>query len=117
MGDAKSGAPDGPGDGATYLASDILSLAKVVAHFKFDKGFSKGLHQLILSIRRQKRVTRLSSPKRNNSSGKAEGDKGGVAKKQQISGGATGRAGNDAGALANEPAAAPPPRKRPRMVN
>lgn len=39
-----------------YLASDISSLAKVVQHFRFDRVFSQGLHQLILSIRRQKRA-------------------------------------------------------------
>lgn len=39
-----------------YLTSDISSLAKVVQHFRFDRTFSQGLHQLILSIRRQKRA-------------------------------------------------------------
>lgn len=48
--------------GATYLASDISSLAKVVQHFRFDRTFSEGLHQLILSIRRQKRVMRSGYP-------------------------------------------------------
>jgi len=50
------GLPRPTAHGATYLASDISSLAKVVQHFRFDRTFSEGLHQLILSIRRQKRV-------------------------------------------------------------
>jgi len=41
--------------GATYLASDISSLAKVVQHYRFDRVFSGGLHQLITSIRQQGR--------------------------------------------------------------
>jgi len=54
---AKGGkAPQVPADGATYLASDISSLAKVVGHFRFEPVFTKGLHQLILSIRRQKQT-------------------------------------------------------------
>jgi len=43
-----------PPEGATYLASDITSLAKVIQHFRFDQTFTKGVHQLIVSFRRQK---------------------------------------------------------------
>mmetsp|Transcript_25326 Transcript_25326/g.67292 ORF Transcript_25326/g.67292 Transcript_25326/m.67292 type:complete len:405 (-) Transcript_25326:141-1355(-) len=54
-GDAAEGAKLA-GHTKPYLASDISSLAKVVQHFRFDRTFSQGLHQLILSIRRQKRA-------------------------------------------------------------
>jgi len=50
----KQAASEIPPEGATYLASDITSLAKVIQHFRFDQTFTKGVHQLIVSIRRQK---------------------------------------------------------------
>lgn len=59
------------GAGATYLAGDIASLAKVVQHFRFDRNFSGGLHQLITSIRNQGR---------NSKNGGKVGDKKAQAK-------------------------------------
>lgn len=59
------------GPGATHLASDISSLAKVVAHFRFDKTFSHGLHQLITSIRTAGRTgTGSGKPAGSDSKGK-----------------------------------------------
>ncbi|CAJ1385776.1 unnamed protein product [Effrenium voratum] len=43
-----------PQEGVTYLASDITSLAKVIQHFRFDQTFTKGVHELIVSFRKQK---------------------------------------------------------------
>lgn len=92
-----------------YLASDISSLAKVVQHFRFDRTFSEGLHQLILSIRRQKRAARngRSVARRNGNSEHAEAKK----RKAPLEP-ADGKA-EDAAEAAAEPAA----RKRPRMVS
>eukprot|EP00929_Paragymnodinium_shiwhaense_P025688 TRINITY_DN15471_c0_g1_i1.p1 TRINITY_DN15471_c0_g1~~TRINITY_DN15471_c0_g1_i1.p1 ORF type:complete len:603 (-),score=207.24 TRINITY_DN15471_c0_g1_i1:99-1907(-) len=48
---------------APYLAGDISSLAKVVQHFRFEKAFSGGLHNLITSFRQQIKSLRASGKK------------------------------------------------------
>merc|ERR1712018_667676 len=45
-------------DGGTYLVSDISALAKVVGHFKCNKGFRQSLKHMIFSFRKQKRKVR-----------------------------------------------------------
>lgn len=40
-------------EGATYLASDISSLAKTLQHYRFEGTFSGGLQKLITTIRSQ----------------------------------------------------------------
>eukprot|EP00930_Biecheleria_cincta_P020920 TRINITY_DN15615_c1_g2_i1.p1 TRINITY_DN15615_c1_g2~~TRINITY_DN15615_c1_g2_i1.p1 ORF type:complete len:1300 (+),score=338.90 TRINITY_DN15615_c1_g2_i1:310-3900(+) len=65
-----------PPEGQTYLASDISSLAKVVGHFRFDPSFAKGLHQLILAIRRSKKPGPKAEGKKPSAKRKAVGDTG-----------------------------------------
>eukprot|EP00747_Dinoflagellata_sp_TGD_P093690 gnl/TRDRNA2_/TRDRNA2_165850_c0_seq2.p1 gnl/TRDRNA2_/TRDRNA2_165850_c0~~gnl/TRDRNA2_/TRDRNA2_165850_c0_seq2.p1 ORF type:complete len:446 (+),score=111.63 gnl/TRDRNA2_/TRDRNA2_165850_c0_seq2:198-1340(+) len=49
--DNPGGAKGQLGKDATYLVSDISSMAKIVQHFRFDRKFSEGLQNLIGSIR------------------------------------------------------------------
>jgi len=93
----KVGASD-MNDGATYLASDISSLAKVVQHFRFDRAFSEGLQQLIASIRRQKRVARPGKVGAQNGTAST----------------IAGKVRDNAPALNGNSGSAPPPLKRPR---
>jgi len=116
-----AGGPLATGGGPTYLASDISSLAKVVQHFRFDRTFSEGLHQLILSIRRQKRVLRSGTPatRRNAANGTSE-SAAAAAKKRKLTGAASGGGSTGMEVVAvgvDAPGTAPTARKRPRMVS
>jgi len=91
-GDAKAG-PQIPLDKQTYLASDISSLAKVVGHFKFEPTFTKGLHQLIIAIKRAKKDKILVQP----DAGKKEKETTPAAKKRGA-GAAAAASAEDAGA-------------------
>lgn len=101
-------------DGMPYLVSNIDTLAQVVRHFRLDRNFSKGLHQLILSFRREKKATpqgaassslggkEASSSKRKASASKADRSKSRDGRGAYKSAGATGRTESS------------PPRKQPR---
>lgn len=84
-------------EGAPHLLSDLHALAKTVQHFRFERGFSEGLQQLISSIRK---------------GGKTKGGNPGDGKKDGAKAGDNGdRVARDKNA---EAALAPPPSKRPR---
>jgi len=103
--------------GATYLASDISSLAKVVQHFRFDRSFSEGLHQLILSIRRQKRVVRTGVPAARRGAGAAEDATAGSRKRRAAEAVLGGRRAGAGARGVEARSAAPSARKRPLMVS
>lgn len=116
--DMKAGGPHAVGNGATYLASDISSLAKVVQHFRFDRTFSEGLHQLILSIRRQKRVIRSGTPGvRRHAMGPAEAAAAAARKRRLTCVGASGASSGPEPGGTSAPSTAPTVQKRPRMVS